>query len=159
MSLPDETVGTVLMTLSCWILLHLCHPTSLMFSAVSRAAETFTGDPSLGEDSDEGDLLTGDLDRVELPDSSISLLLLTGVLDLLGGVWESLVLDVEGDLSTTLLSTEGLSWLSGTGMTVSMRHCINVIIDMKSRRLAWLIRLGSDGNNTTILRQYHWILS
>ena len=109
-----------------------------MFSAVSRAAEKSTGDPSLGEDSDEDDLLIGDLDHVELLDSSISLCLLTGVLDLLGGVWESSVLGV---------STVGLFWVSGTGITVSIQRCINIIIDMKSRRLAWLIRLERDGKS------------
>ena len=81
---------------------------SLMFSAVWRAAEKFTGDPSLGEDSEDEDLLTRYLDHVELLDSSISLHLLTRVLDLLVGVWESLVLGV---------STIGLSWLSATGIT------------------------------------------
>ena len=120
---------------------------SLLFSVVSSSAEKFTGDLFLGGDSDDEDL-TGDLEHVELLESSKSLHLLTGVMDLLAGAWESLVLDIEGDLSTTLLSFGGLTWLSGTGITVSMRLCINVIIDIKSRKLAWLIRLGSGGKIT-----------
>ena len=63
---------------------------------------------------------------------------LTGVLDLLGRVWESPVLGI---------STVGLFWVSETGITVSIRRCINVIIDIKSRRLAWLIHLGRDGKS------------
>ena len=118
---------------------------SLLVSAMSGAAQKFTEEPSLRGDSDDEDLLTGDLERVELLDSSTSLCLLTRVLDLLARVWESLVLDDEGHLLKTFPSTGGLSWLSGTGINVSMHLCIKVINDMKSRRLVWLIRLGSDG--------------
>ena len=138
---PGGTAGTstVRTTLSCWIHLHLPHPSrdlSLVFSPGSSAAEKFTGDPSLGGDLDDEDLLTGDLECVELLDSSKSLHLRTGVLDLLAGACDSPVLDVDGDLSTTCLSTVGLSWFSGNGITVSMRLCINNIIDIKSNGLA-----------------------
>ena len=88
------------------------------------------------------------MERVEHLDSSKSLHILTGVLDLLAGACDSPVLDFEGDLSTTRLSTGGLSWFSRTGITVSMRLCINVINDIKSNRLVWLIRLGNYGNIT-----------
>ena len=119
---------------------------SLVVFPGSSAAEKFTGDPA--GDSEDEDLLTGDLERVELLDSSKSLHLLTGVLDLLAGAWDSLVLAVEGDLLTTRLSTGALSAFSGSDITVSTRLCINVIIDIKSNRLVWLISLGNDGKIT-----------
>ena len=42
------------------------------------------------------------------------------------------------------ISTGGLSGFSGPDISLSMRLCIMVIMNMKSRRLAWFVRLGSD---------------
>ena len=80
----------------------------------------------------------GDLDRVELLDSSIPLGRLTGVLHLLRGVWSSLGVGVW---------TTGLDWVSGTGITLSILRFMRVHIDIKSSKLVWLICLGRDGNS------------
>ena len=141
MSLLDEVVGTVQMTLSCWTLLHPRHPRKTYPWRSQPCRELLKSSLAIHpwEKTDEDDLLIGGLGRVELLDSSISLCLLTGVLDLLDGVWGSLVVGV---------SSVGLFWLSGTGINVSIWRCINVIINIKLRRLAWLIRLGRDGKIT-----------
>ena len=105
---------------------------TLVFSPGSSAVKKFTGDPSLTGDSEDEDLFIGDLEWVEHLVSSKSLYLLTGA-------WDSLVLYMDGDMSMNLLSTGGLSGFSGPDVSLSMRLCIMVIMNMKSRRLAWFI--------------------
>ena len=59
---------------------------SLALSSESKAAEKFTGEASLGGDSDDDDLLMGERERVDSLVSSITLALLTGVLERHTGV-------------------------------------------------------------------------
>ena len=85
---------------------------SLTLSSESRAAEKFTGEASLGGESDEDesneDLLMGERERVDSLVSSSPLVLLTGVLDRLTGILGRLsgvlggVLDLLGGVSSSL---------------------------------------------------------
>ena len=87
----------------------------------SKAAEKFTGEASLGGDSDDDNLLMGERERVASLVSSITLALLTGVLDRLTGVLGRRsgvlggVLDILGGVSSSLgVGTDdcaaGLAW-------------------------------------------------
>ena len=119
---------------------------SRMFSAVSGAAVKFTSDPSLGEDSDEEDLLTRDLDHVELLDPSISLHLLTGV-------WGLRISDSRRLNCRSVLVV--WNWHHSVHVTLHQCHHWHLVektdlIDPSRQRRE---------NNTNILRQHHWNLS
>ena len=122
---------------------------SLTLSSVFRAAEKLTGEPSLMQDSEEEDLLTGERERVESLVSSKTLVRLTGVLGRLSGVLECLTGVsglLGGDWSWVVVGvwTTGLDWAS-VAVAPSILRCMRVHIDMKSSKVAWLILLGIDG--------------
>ena len=94
---------------------------SLALSSESKADEKFTGEASLGGDSDDDDFLMGERERVDSLVSSITLALLTGVLDYLTGVLGRLsgvlggILDLLGGVSSslgvgTVDCAAGLTW-------------------------------------------------
>ena len=129
---------------------------SLTLSSGSKAAEKFTGEASLGGESVDEDLLTGERERVDSLVSSNPLALLTGVLDHLTGVLGRLsgvlggVLGLLGVVSSSLGAgtvdcAAGMAWASETAIPWSIRRCIKVHMDMKSINVAWLIALGIDG--------------
>ena len=131
---------------------------SLTLSSESKPAKKLTGEASLGDDSNDDDLLMGERERVESLDSSITLARLTGVLDHLTGVLGRRssvlagVLDLLGGVSSSLgvgvvVCATGLAWAYGTAIFGAILRCMRVHIDMKSIKVVWLIALGSDGKS------------
>ena len=93
---------------------------SLTLSSESRAAKKFTGEASLGGESDDEDLLMGEQERVDSLVSSNPLILLTGVLGRLSGVLGG-VLDLLGGVSSSL-GVGTVDLCSGLGLGIRNSH-------------------------------------
>ena len=131
---------------------------SLTLSSESRATEKFTGEASLGGDSDDDNVLKGERDRVDSLDSSMVLARLPGVLGRLTGILGHRsgvldgVLDFLGGVSSSLgvgvgVCATDLAWASGAVIPGAILRCMRVHIDMKSINVVWLMVLGSEGKS------------